>query len=608
MESTQAGAINKELSDEKCAAAIDTTKSPSENAVIRDEVHEMESDNKECVKDQSAEEAVSHSNKETVGKVENELSPVVTDDQRDSMVVQTEQSAEPGGNEHSNQTELNASASSPVATEKVVTESEKVVAESGKVVTAPGKIEAEIEKIKAEIKKIDIEPAATSSNAAVSSQAVDTAVSSPPSSSNAAVSSQPADTVTSAPPADEQPTSSRARDVVSPADQIYHVKWIDFYKTKTPIVTQNENGPCPMLAIMNVLLLRGQVDLPPEAEVVTGAQLIERLGDCILRLAPENLADQLRTDYEQNVSDAVAMLTKLMTGLDVNVKFTGISDFEYTSECVVFDLLGIPLYHGWLIDPQHVQLAELIGRRGYNQLVEMIIESSSSADPEKQTEAFLARSFLESSASQLTIHGLCELNLRLRDGELAVLFRNNHFATLLKHRDELFSLVTDQGFLQEAAVVWETLNSVDGDSHFVDAELHTSPLKTSPLPSSANLTAANNDTKNDYLVALSLDQQERAAAAQTVIGETPSPTTNFPDANIDSDAVLARQLQEEWNRASTTDRNPAAGGRRPQQQQPQHQQQQPQHQPHPQHHQTHVGAGGGGSPHRERDQKQCNIL
>uniref|UniRef100_A0A914UQZ2 Ubiquitin carboxyl-terminal hydrolase n=1 Tax=Plectus sambesii TaxID=2011161 RepID=A0A914UQZ2_9BILA len=605
MESTQAGAINKELNDEKCAAATDTTKPPSENAANRDEVNEVESDKKECVKDQSAEEAVSHSNKETVGKVENELSQVAKSDQRDSMVVQTEQAAEPAGNEQSNQTELSASAASPVATGKVVTEPEKVVAESGKVVTVPGKIEAEI-------KKIDIEPAATSSNAAVSSQAVDTAVTAPPSSSNAAASSQPADTAVSAPPADEQPTSSRARDVVSPADQIYHVKWIDFYKTKTPIVTQNENGPCPMLAIMNVLLLRGQVDLPPEAEVVTGAQLIERLGDCILRLAPENLADQLRTDYEQNVSDAVAMLTKLMTGLDVNVKFTGISDFEYTSECVVFDLLGIPLYHGWLIDPQHVQLAELIGRRGYNQLVEMIIESSSSADPEKQTEAFLARSFLESSASQLTIHGLCELNLRLRDGELAVLFRNNHFATLLKHRDELFSLVTDQGFLQEAAVVWETLNSVDGDSHFVDAELHTSPLKTSPLPSSANLTAANNDTKNDYLVALSLDQQERAAAAQTVIGETPSPTTNFPDANIDSDAELARQLQEEWNRASTTDRNPAAGGRRPQQQQPQHQQQQPQpqHQPHPQHHphQTHVGGGGGGSPHRERDQKPCNIL
>lgn len=46
------------------------------------------------------------------------------------------------------------------------------------------------------------------------------------------------------------------------------------------------------------------------------------------------------------------VLPKLATGLDVNVRFTGVADFEYTPECIVFDLLGIPLYHGWLVDPQ----------------------------------------------------------------------------------------------------------------------------------------------------------------------------------------------------------------------------------------------------------------
>lgn len=30
------------------------------------------------------------------------------------------------------------------------------------------------------------------------------------------------------------------------------------------------------------------------------------------------------------------------------------------------------------------------------------------------------------------------------------------------------------GFLNEPSVVWETLNSVDGDSFFVDANFHTS--------------------------------------------------------------------------------------------------------------------------------------
>lgn len=54
----------------------------------------------------------------------------------------------------------------------------------------------------------------------------------------------------------------------------------------------------------------------------------------------------------QNMSDAMAILHKLQTGLDVNVKFTGVRVFEYTPECIVFDLLDIPLYHGWLVDPQ----------------------------------------------------------------------------------------------------------------------------------------------------------------------------------------------------------------------------------------------------------------
>lgn len=46
------------------------------------------------------------------------------------------------------------------------------------------------------------------------------------------------------------------------------------------------------------------------------------------------------------------MLPKLVTGLDVNVQFTGVSDSEYTSECSVFDLLGVLLFQAWLVDPE----------------------------------------------------------------------------------------------------------------------------------------------------------------------------------------------------------------------------------------------------------------
>ena len=43
---------------------------------------------------------------------------------------------------------------------------------------------------------------------------------------------------------------------------------------------------------------------------------------------------------------------QLQTGLDVNVKFDSVRGFELTSEIVIFDLLNVPLYHGWLPDPQ----------------------------------------------------------------------------------------------------------------------------------------------------------------------------------------------------------------------------------------------------------------
>lgn len=42
----------------------------------------------------------------------------------------------------------------------------------------------------------------------------------------------------------------------------YLVKWITWKEKKTPIITQSENGPCPLLAIMNTLFLRWKVRTP----------------------------------------------------------------------------------------------------------------------------------------------------------------------------------------------------------------------------------------------------------------------------------------------------------------------------------------------------------
>ena len=55
-----------------------------------------------------------------------------------------------------------------------------------------------------------------------------------------------------------------------------------------------------------------------------------------------------------------------------------VRDFEYTPECIIFDLLVISLYHGWLVDPQDRKTVDAVGTCSYNQLVEKIITNRTS--------------------------------------------------------------------------------------------------------------------------------------------------------------------------------------------------------------------------------------
>lgn len=57
---------------------------------------------------------------------------------------------------------------------------------------------------------------------------------------------------------DAKPTCVKDR---AAGQSIYHIKWIKWREENTPIITQNENGPCPLLAIMNVLLLAWKVEM-----------------------------------------------------------------------------------------------------------------------------------------------------------------------------------------------------------------------------------------------------------------------------------------------------------------------------------------------------------
>lgn len=400
-------------------------------------------------------------------------------------------------------------------------------------------------------------------------------------------------------------------------ESVYYIKWITFDGSNVPIITQNENGPCPLLALVNVLLLKGKIKLAPMLEMITPEQLMTYLGECILENTPKDLPETTQANYEQNIQDAMGVMHKLQTGLDVNVKFTGVRDFEYTPELIVFDLLGISLFHGWLIDPQDKLTVEAVNQCSYNQLVEKIISLKHSDKEENVTQALTAEQFLERSASQLTYHGLAELSTVVKENELCVFFRNNHFNSLYRHNNELFLLVTDQGLLMESQVVWETLSNVEGDCHFTDATFRTytkpAPSTEAILPDPNVAVGSPEQIDHDYQVALYL-QEEAAVSSNAQVWATGFPQEQMPSMQADHD--LAMRLQEEENRREALQAQHASGPAQPPGYQYPHQQQQQwarhaQQHPHQHHHHPQAAEAGGQrrrGERRDREDKNCCIL
>ncbi|KAI9334679.1 hypothetical protein DFJ73DRAFT_852722 [Zopfochytrium polystomum] len=362
-------------------------------------------------------------------------------------------------------------------------------------------------------------------------------------------------------PASRPASIAPSRSMPEPAKE-YRLKRIDWARPgKQPmevnIITQNENGPCPLLALCNVLLLRGDISISLDRSFVTYQHLVDLLGDYLLNrnVTPSNVHGanaEAVLNLSQNMQDVMDLFPSLQTGLDVNVHFDSPFAFEVTPSLLIFDLFGITLCHGWTVDPQDSETHRVVAQKlkSYNKVVESAISadlpsttSSTEGARDALHEGLVSQTFLNTTASQLTYHGINSMVESLPRSSLSVLFRNNHFCTLFAHPTfGLLTLVTDQGLASASrSVVWETLSNVEGDSTFVDGLFRFS--QPDPTPSSDNLVQLD-----------SIDQEEQARAWEAAKAQAAGRAEPAVVPTYEDDLALARQLQmEEEQQAAQAD-------------------------------------------------------
>lgn len=112
---------------------------------------------------------------------------------------------------------------------------------------------------------------------------------------------------------------------------IRHVNWTDNTGKlrKSPVLVQNENGPCPLLALVNSLVLRA--DRNAGTPIVKALQTREQIS---LGLLIQALFDELTTclapDEELPDIEALSLfLTMLDTGMNVNPRLTLVSPYYH---------------------------------------------------------------------------------------------------------------------------------------------------------------------------------------------------------------------------------------------------------------------------------------
>jgi len=367
--------------------------------------------------------------------------------------------------------------------------------------------------------------------------------------------------------------------------QIKHIRWHDVNKPgirTSPILTQNLNGPCPLLALVNALVLStpsgietALVETLRTREQVSLGLLLDAVFDELMSGRRGEAAQEL-----PDVSDLYKFLLTLHTGLNVNPMFVpdteGVNasampisqsygrtgSFENTADMKLYRTFNVPLLHGWLPESNseaHASFSRVAKSYETSQYVQFQEEEldaklqsgeSLTADEQQMfTDIHSIKEFLNRWPTQLTDHGLQVMRESIEPGQVAILFRNDHFSTLFKdpRTNKLLTLVTDQGYSSHDEIVWESLVDVNGQG----SELFSGDFRpvgnASASPQQSNQEPSLIDTGDNQgwttVQGRRSNQQSTASPGTTQATE---PTQELSRAEQeDHDLALALQLQEE---------------------------------------------------------------
>ncbi|CZT49014.1 uncharacterized protein RSE6_09795 [Rhynchosporium secalis] len=385
--------------------------------------------------------------------------------------------------------------------------------------------------------------------------------------------------------------------------ETYEIKVISWYDVNaaqnprvSPILVQNANGPCPLLALVNALTLSTPAGV--ETALIETLRSREQVSlGLLLDAVLDELMSGRRGDAAQglpDVGDLYKFLLTLHTGMNVNPRFLpnppakSVNDprnsmshvhpsareqvlpgsFEDTREMKLYSTFSIPLIHGWLPGPDSAAFDALKrSANSYEDAQNLMFEEAdlesklsreglSFEEQGRLEDIATIRAFFTSNATQLTSNGLATITISIPPGGVAILFRNDHFSTLYRHPAtlQLLQLVTDMGYAGHQEVVWESLIDVNGGhAEFFsgDFRLVGGASQTPPTSSNQNdgwTTVTNGRHNQSQQQHQNQDNSQNRANSSSPPYQFQSEPPSQSPSNIeqeDHDLALALQLQEE---------------------------------------------------------------